>query len=49
MKKKNQPSRKRSRVLQAGISDARSKMKEQVVKSKKSYKRKRKHPENNEQ
>ena len=37
------PKRKRSKEQQSGMTEARSKMKEQVVESKKVYKRKPKH------
>jgi len=49
MKKVSRLSRKRSKELQSGVSDARKKMKEQVVASKKVYKRKKKHPENKDE
>ena len=48
MKLKKQPSRKRTKKQQAAVSDARRKMKEKVVESKKNYKRRPKHRGNEE-
>jgi len=42
------PKRKRSKELQSKVTESRNKMKEQVVKSKKNYKRKPKYPEEGE-
>jgi hypothetical protein len=44
----DQPKRKRTKKQQSQVTESRNKMKEKVVESKKAYKRKSKHPNEDE-